>query len=172
MSAIREVENSVRAGKPISCTSAVDVMKENGAVEPAVHNERGEAPRNVPQDCSSGDTPHPVDSSKFRDLKFRPKVKARGRPKRSQRQLCSFNKSSADREAVSRRGRKRKNGTKPTSGKRRRLPTTNNSLSEYCPVCQSMMSLDDEEVIIMDCWQQLIHRSCRLEFDKCPDCAI
>jgi hypothetical protein len=172
LSAMREVENLVRAGKQISCTSAVRVMKENGAVQPAVHNERGEAPRNVPQECSSEDTPHPVDSSKFRDLKFRPKLKARGRPKRSQRQLCSFNKSSADREAVPRRGRKRKNGTKLNSGKRRRLPTTNDSLSDYCPVCRSMMSPDDEEVIIMDCCQQLIHRSCRLEFHECPDCAI
>jgi len=57
MSAIREVENSVRAGKQISCTSAVDVH-ENGTIGPAAHNEKREAPVNVPQDCSSEGTPH------------------------------------------------------------------------------------------------------------------
>jgi len=43
---MREVESLVRAGKQISCTSAVDVQ-ENGAI-------KGE----VLQDCSSEGTPH------------------------------------------------------------------------------------------------------------------
>jgi len=51
LSAMREVENLVREGKQISCPSAVDVQ-ENGAIGPVAHDKRGEAPRNVPQDCS------------------------------------------------------------------------------------------------------------------------
>ena len=35
--------------------------------------------------------------SRFRNLKFRDKLKVRGRPKRPVKQLCSFNKSVADR---------------------------------------------------------------------------
>jgi len=64
-----------------SCKSALDVQ-ENGAIGRAAHDERGEAPRNVPRGAhlkvllillvvANG------------DLKFRSELKARGRPKRS-----------------------------------------------------------------------------------------
>jgi len=42
---MRGVENLVRVGH-LSCTSAVDVQ-ENGAIGPAAHNVKGEAPKNV-----------------------------------------------------------------------------------------------------------------------------
>ena len=169
LSALRKVENLVRVGEEIPCTSAVDVQ-ENGAIGPAAHEESGEVPRDVPQDCSPESILHFVSSNKFSDLKFRPKLRARGRPKRPQRHLCSFNKTSVDRESVSRRGRKRKNEPKPNSSKRRRLSPTNDIDSNYCPICSKPISSGDRGVTTMDCRLQLIYESCLDEIDGCENC--
>ena len=60
---------------------------------------------------------------KFQGLQFWPKVKAQGHPKRSQRQLCSFNRSTADREVSGAlyQGRKRKATSAVQGPKKRQL---------------------------------------------------
>ena len=66
-------------------------------------------------------------ASKFQ-LKFRKKLKARGRPKRAVRQLCSFNKSAADR--VSRKCADTDSAS-TVSQKRHKY--------QLCPVCGSCL---------------------------------
>jgi len=85
-------------------------MREGSELNIIVPREEGTSVENEePPEESHTLTPDPSEKTgKFQDLQFRPKVKARGRPKRSQRQLCSFNKGAVDREGAesSRRGRK------------------------------------------------------------------
>ena len=116
--------------------------------------------------------------SQFRNLQFRPKVRARGRPKRPQRQLCSFNKTAADREAGkgSRRGRKQNLnvGTVTTASKRRRHSVTDDDDDDRtfhgCPTCASPIRSGETGVTNTDCCLTLIHIACLSEVDHCPDC--
>ena len=100
-------------------------------------------------------------------LQFGRKVKARGRPKRSQRQLCSFNRSSADKEVSgkSRRGRKRP-AVVPVSGPKKRQCRS----SHQCPVCVPAIEECERGVISTECCFLRIHSQCFREVEECPDC--
>jgi len=102
-------------------------------------------------------------------LKFRTELRSRGRPKRSVRQLCSFNKSQADRglQTDKKKPRKRKNteSFNRQSGVKKRSGSNDN-----CLVCDERLSHTDPDVVTTKCCSTLIHDDCSLEFSDCPQC--
>ena len=114
--------------------------------------------------CPSLSPPH-------KNLKFRRKLQSRGRPKRSVRQLCSFNKSQADRglQTDKKKPRKQENTeslNRQRGVKKRRILGSNDN----CPVCDERPSHTDPDVVTTDCCSTLIHDDCSLEFSDCPQC--
>ena len=102
---------------------------------PTCEKEEGRSSSNEDSSEPSSD-----EARKFHDLHFRPKLKARKRPKRPQRQLCSFNKGTVDREGEgtedTRRGRKRHMPTNAAATKKRQhLSKPINDAPHSCPVC-------------------------------------
>ena len=107
-------------------------------------------------------------AGKFQDLQFRPKVKARDRPKRSQRQLCSFNRTVTDREAsgAPRQGTKHRVTTAVPGPKKRQR-----RFIHHCPVCAAAIEESESGVITTECCGLLVHSACFGEVDDCPDCS-
>ena len=119
----------------------------------------------------SASTNHPLSfetapKSKFASLQFHAKLKARGRPKRAERQLCFFNKTSADRKApaIIRKGKKRSAKGEETD----RQTIAKNNADVRCPVCTLQLCSNDADFMSTDCCQLVVHKSCFLEFDQCP----
>ena len=95
---LKEVEKNVRGGTSIQ-EKAVD--EEDDEREESPHTNIAlcsptSSPSNACAD-EAGEEEHvdggPKGSGKFKNLTFRKKLKARGRPRRADRQLCSFNRS-------------------------------------------------------------------------------
>lgn len=100
--------------------------------------------------------------NKFGNLNFRAKLKARGRPKRNDKQL-TFNKSNAHRAEGSRKGRKRKMDTvtQPASKRKRK--------NLLCPVCNVPITLDEIGVMLTDCCSTPVHTHCFDEYENCSN---
>ena len=102
LSALKTVEEMVRGRRNI------DLQPSDAETDKEVVEEEEDNTGEVPDPCCPSHTQmdkvcekmaegvQPKDDSKFKDLTFRKKLKARGRPKRADRQLCSFNRSQAD----------------------------------------------------------------------------
>jgi len=99
LNSMKMVEDFVRAGKTISlpCVQEKNNVPLQGGEEEEEEEEEGAF---ISVSASVNNLlPENSGSRRFHNLKFRKKLSARGRPKRSLRQLYSFNRSSADRAA-------------------------------------------------------------------------
>lgn len=108
LSTLKTMENMVRDGADIHCLPthlmndvASQVEKINQETQTDYEDQGGSSTNSKDQDCESH-------VSRFQKLQFKSKLQARGRPKRPDRQLCSFNKSIADRESSNNKMKKRK----------------------------------------------------------------
>lgn len=93
LTALKNVESMVRAGEDFQCTSVQNTSASTCCAT--------ETP--LPENDGESEVAHPSDNNieensrgRFQNLKFRTKLVSRGRPKRPKRQLCSFNRTAAD----------------------------------------------------------------------------
>lgn len=91
LKAMKVIEKKVKAGSNISCTALnernYEAWQENGG---------GGTSRSITKEPSHSSRYTAVHINKFTKLQFRQKLEVRGRPKCDTRQLCSFNRTSAD----------------------------------------------------------------------------
>ena len=147
LTTMKEIENLVRSGSDIRCTALGESSSE-ATQESAAGGEASQEPSSYIAVLTN---------SKFQDVAFRPKLKARGRPKRAIRQLVSFNKINVDRAAsTAKKGRKRANGEptnnkETTSPEKRRLLPKLDAEATFCPMCGSKINLNDDVVETICC---------------------
>lgn len=168
MKCVEEMER--RGGKlqyPTEQETIVQEMQDHQEPVPQEEAEEGSVSQNI---FPSVSPPHDDnENSRFADLKFKNKVKARGRPKRSVRQLVSFNKSVADRgsEIQQKKQRKQKN---TESLDRRSHAKKKKICDQKCPASDMPLNPGDVDIITTACCSTLIHDDYFVEFEMYPDC--
>ena len=164
---MKKVEETMRAGADIQC---MNHLQQEHEIEEA-RSANNDILSNVESENSAClSTSTNLQNNKFANLTFKKKLKARGRPKRSVRQLCSFNRSQADSQADKvQKPQKRKSNKEYKEEpivKQRRLQET-----FTCPVCNNLIRRRDKTVISTECCSQLLHKACFDEVEEvCPDC--
>ena len=129
LSSLKEVESIVRAGSSMQCLPLQDNCKsitspENNGKESSVSCENVSTAAENEGEQSNG--------SRFLNLKFKRKVKTRGRPKNASRQLCSFNRSLSDRTA------------QPTKQKQRKTKVTDPAVPSGGPTTRKRLRLSED----------------------------
>jgi hypothetical protein len=122
---MKEIERIIRSGSEIencsllaasACASIETKPKSTLAIEfePPVQQTLNEEDNSEGTSTTLEDESKPADLSGRLLLKFKDKLKVRGRPKRALKQLCSFNKTSVDRAT------KKKHSSEPPSKKQKK----------------------------------------------------
>jgi len=158
---MKEVERLVRAGSVVDLRAPEELTNEEKVDEQA-RSEEAHAQDSSTSSCRP--------TTKFGNLHFRAKLKARGRPKRTDKQLLSFNKTSADRVGAEGGGRgwKRKLGTqRKTASKCKRCEETDDVAHLQCPVCAAPITVDEVGFMMTDCCRTAVHVQC---FEECQFC--
>ena len=126
-----------------------------------------------PEEKTSPSVPSPYNdkhTSGFANLKFRTKLESRGIPKRSMRQLCSFNASLADKAQKFRKRSSKNDKTWVVSWWRKQYKEEEQMRFRWkCPVCHPLNHIDPS-FMPTSCCSTLVHEACFLDFDLCPDC--
>lgn len=94
-------------------------------------------------------------------LKFKEKVKSRGRHKRTLKQLCSFNKTDVDRAT------RKQHGSEPPSKNRKQIILREAHMSN-CLICHSSVSKADKTTFIACCSRE-VHEEF-YTMDGCSNC--
>lgn len=131
LSSLKIVEKLVRDGKNIQCLPIeVPASSQAASTTSSPVNDSTQS-CSTNQGITTSSLPE-EDSSRFQNLKFKSKVRCRGRPKLPARQLCSFNKSVADREAVEKTSKtcKRKRTVSSQPSQPAKGPTTRKRAKE------------------------------------------
>ena len=168
---MKQVEEKIRAGADIQCT---EFQQRENDIEEVRSNNNDHSFTAVSENSASAST-STNPQNRFANMTFKTKLKVRGRPKRSTRQLCSFNPSQAASQAETVQSQqkkptqKRKNCKKfteePVPKWRRVLQT------DMCPICNSLTSHRDINATRTECCGQLIHEECFADIGGvCPDC--
>ena len=166
---LKEFEKNVRSGKALRLSDKVTVnnseMIKTTVSQPPV--EEVHTAQELP--ATSGE--------RFQ-FTFREKVKVRGRPKRPAKQLCSFNKSLADRKPSA---HKRSSSTihekQPPTKKIRKclsnVASDEEDAADSAPTClicySSFNSATRATVTFTPCCAQKVHKKC-WKADGCPKC--